>query len=385
MELIGHGYTMLYAKCRDICSLFAISTLLFAVCTVSAHQVAPSTDELPQSSNGRVLAVIKQKLDYYNQTYPDIRFVHADGGSDWHGDLVAILMMLGVNADTLDYQHPPEVRETLLNVTLERLKRFLEADVVSATLFRVGKNSVINRPNLCVITLNPDVFIANDYQATRYMLDLSDAEMEKVHPARYLNHIHHLEFTLDHEALHCLDSYFNGGSPQTTAEFGGEYNLFLRESIADAYALMMHIRIHGDSTRYAKNIVHARALLIFSDSSNRCTFETIREVLDYDHEVIKKMPVRDIIGLATHIRNKTVGDYEAYLVQHAAAISAAAAMGKNVAHYGQQWQELAGLPGNKALIAHLINRYEFYYQMLFTDDVIPLEAPHGHDWKQPSD
>jgi len=369
-------------KFSSINSLVSVVILLVIHSMVMAHEVVPNTNPALASSPEKLQKIIRQKLDYYKKTYPEIHFVQLNGGEDWHGDMVAVMTMLGSNPDALDYQHPPDLRETLMDVTMERLKIMLEADVVSATLFRVGQDSVIGRANLCVITLNPYVFVANDYQATRYMLDLEDEMMKKVNPARYLDHMHHLMFTLDHEAFHCLDSYFNGGSPQTDKEFGGEYNLFRRESIADAYAMAMHIREHGDVTPYARNIVHARALWLFSDSPNRCTFETMREVLTYDVKLLRSVSMKELINLVTHLRNRTVGDYAAYVAQRVAAINAAMEMGMDISFYGPQWEKLGNMSANAALVQYLVNRYEYYYAKLFTSDSILLEAPHEHEWRK---
>jgi len=358
-----------------ICFLIITSELTYA------HDILPVTDpNINKTDPAKLNQIIQKKIDYYNKTYPEIRFMQIDGGDDWHGDMVALITMLGTNPTALDYQHPPQLREMLMEATLQRLKLMLESDTVSATLFRVGKDSVVGRANLCVITLNPKEFVANDYTATRYMLDLSDEEMKKVHTSRYLDHIHHLEFTMDHEAFHCMDSYFNGGAPQTHKQLGGEYNLFKRESISDAYAMIIHIREHGDLTNYARNIVHARALWLFSDSPNRCTFETIREVLSYDFEALRSTSIQQLIGLVAHIRNKTVGDYDSYVIQRIAAVNAAKKLGMDLKYYGDQWEVLSKNPTNPALVEHLVNRYQYYYAKLFTDDPVLMEAPHKHDW-----
>lgn len=351
-------------------ALRCLLILAFSLFNFGYH-VNAQTDINIASSNAKQLAIIKDRIDYYNRTYPDIYFVHMKGGTDWYSDMVKLLLMLGVDADALDYEHPDQVREMLRNVTLERLKHMLKADVVSSTLFRVGAESTIDRKNVCIITLNPDVFVSTDYQATRYMLDLSESEMKRVHPIRYLDHIHHLEFTMDHEVFHCLDSYLHGGAPLTSQALGGEFNVFRRESIADAYALMMHIRSHDENMHYANNIVHARALWFFSGSPNRCTFATIHEALSFDHDRIRKSADEEIIKLSVSIRDKTVGDYDAYVEHRAAAIRAAREIGKQVNLNSEQEKQLTATPVNKALIEQLINRYEQYYQMLFTDKGIP--------------
>ncbi len=367
---------------RMLRACFLLGCLLTAP-VVHAHEVTSSRDPERRSHTAQIDATIKQKLEFYNEKYPGIQFVHVDGGADWRDDMVAVMTLLGSDADALDYEHAPKLREALLEVTLERLRRFLAADVVSATLFRVGQDSIVGRPNLCVITLNPEVFVASDYEATQYMLDVSDEVMQKVHPARYLDHFHHLEFSIDHEAYHCLDSYFYGGAPKTFKTFGGDYNLFRRETVADAYAMTIHIKTHGRITPYARNIVHARALWMFTDSPNRCTFETIREVLKHDPKVITATEVRQLIGLAVHIRNRTVGDYDAYLAQRTAALAAAIELGTKPEYYGTQWEAVAELESNPAVVAFLLNRYQYFYSQLFTDIELPLEAPLADTWKKP--
>ena len=370
---------IIFLQIRFALGIFLV-LMVVSIRTTHAHGVLPEIEPGTSSEPTEIQKIIDLKLDYYNNNYKDIRFVQFRGGAEWHGDLVTILTMLGTDPDALDYEHPPQLREILLDVSYDRLKTMLQLNIVSATMFRVGKDSVVDRANLCIITLNPEVFVANDYIATKYMLDISSEDMEKIDPARYLDHEHHVEFTIDHEAFHCLDSYFNGGSPQTTKDLGAEYNLFRRESIADAYAMALHIKNHKGITSYARNIVHARALWVFSDSPNRCTFETIRELLNYDHEQLSKITDKQLIGLAQHIRNKTVGDYDSYVVQRAAAIHAAKSLGMDIEYYGEQWAELSEVATNPALVQHLVNRYQFYYEMLFNDELIPMDAPPRHEW-----
>jgi hypothetical protein len=349
-----------------------VALALFSNGTVFADEQKMTTTV---SANGELDTIIQDKINYYNNNYPDIRFVHLAGGKDWAGELIAIITMLGSRVSAMDYQHPPELREDVMEVSLERLRHMLKYDIVSATLFRIGQDSIFERPQLCVITLNPEAFVASDREATQYMLDVSDEVLEKIHPSRYLNHKDHLEFTLDHEAYHCLDSHYHGGVPMTQETLGGEYHLFRRESIADAYAMAKHIQSHRKVTGYARNLVHYRALWMFTDSPNRCTFETVREVLKHPPGTLVKMSDAELGELAVELRDRAVRPYDGYVRQRTAAVKAAKILGLDPVLYGDQWCDCEKMESNPELVAFLVNRYRYYYDQLFTDIVIPLEAP----------
>jgi hypothetical protein len=319
--------------------------------------------------------IISDKIQYYNDRYPEIQFMHLDGGEDWRSELMSLLTIIGFDPIAMDYQHPPELRLDVMSATIDRLRQMLEYNIVSATLIKNGQDSIVERPYLCVITLNPDSYVASDRDATRYMLDVSDETVSKMNPVRYLDHIQHLEFTLDHEAFHCLDSYIYGGAPVTHKKLGGEYNLFRRESAADAYAMAMHIRSKQKITNYARNLVHYRALWLFTDSPNRCTFETVREVLKLDVNMLVKMTDDELVDLAVILRDKAVRPYDGYLKQRASALKAAKILGLDTTIYGDEWCECEKIETDPAHVGSLVNRYRFYYDQLFTNEKIPLQAP----------
>ena len=105
---------------RQILCLLASLVLISIAHRVYAHDLVPLTDPDQVSSPDRLREIIKTKMEYYNKTYPEIRFVQVNGGNDWHADMVAIMTMLGTDPDALDYQHPPQLREMLMDVTLKR-------------------------------------------------------------------------------------------------------------------------------------------------------------------------------------------------------------------------------------------------------------------------
>lgn len=326
---------------------------------------------------------IENKIAYYNAHYPEIRFLHVDGGEDWHAELVSLITIIGHDPVAMDYQHPPDLREAVVQATTERLRQMLQYDIVSATLFKAGRERLIERPYLCVVTLNPSAYVASDRDATQYMLDVQAEVIDRIHPSRYLDHLQHLDFTLDHEAYHCIDSYRHGGAPMTMKPLGGQYHLFWRESVADAYALAIHIRDHGGITAYARNLMLYRALWLFTDSPNRCTFETVREVLRVDPAEIVAMDDAQIAALAVALRDQAVRPYEGYVRQRATALTAAETLGVAPQAYGDEWFEAKKSEVDPELVESLVNRYRFYYDQLFTDTGIPLAAPPAWEPRAP--
>jgi hypothetical protein len=349
--------------------LFTVSFLLLAL-GLYWHNQSPA-----QPDDGLdVQDIIASKIRYYNEHYPDIKFVHIDGGKDWHHDLSEVMIMLGDKPIAMDYDHPPELRKDLIEVSIIRLRRMLQDGIVSSTLFMSGENSLIEQSFLCTITLKPDIFVADDATATQYMLDLPDDVIEKVHPSRHLDHRHHLEFTLDHEAFHCLDSYMHGGIPMSEKSFGSHYYLFRRESVADAYAMAKHIHDNGAITRYARNMTHFRAMSLFT-GPNHYTFETTREVLRQDPKVLQAMSDDELINFALNLRNQKVRPYQEYLAVRAATLKAAKILGVDIGNYGEDWCQCENIETTAEQVNFLVNRYRYYYEQLFTDETVPLEAP----------
>lgn len=314
------------------------------------------------------MEIIKQKMIFYNNIYPEIQFMQLKGNETWQDDIVTAVTLLGNQPDNLDFEHPPELNEALLNASITRLSVTMQSDIISAALFKVGTNSILVRPNLCIITLDPDTFIMEPLQATNQMLNLSEKELKSINKDRLLNPLAHFEFTIDHEVFHCIDSYVFGGAPMTLKKYGGERNLFRRESAADAFALAMHIRKQKERTSYANNITHVRALWLFTESPNRCSFESMLSVLETSVEKILSMTNFQLINYIVKVTKQHVGDYDFYVKQRAAAFKAAKALGLNSSLYGDVWKNIESVKVDDRQVDFRIKRYQYYYKQLFASD-----------------
>lgn len=88
---------------------------------------------------------IAHKIDFYNGAFPEIQFLHLEGGPRWTGDMMSLLLLLGPEASSLDYEHPPALRGELLLLSLRRPKRMLQRDIVSASTFRIPRSPDVQR------------------------------------------------------------------------------------------------------------------------------------------------------------------------------------------------------------------------------------------------
>lgn len=353
-------------------------TLVFAGTGFSIHPVhAHESPTVPADEDvtGEHRALIEREIEVYNTAFPDIQFIHLEGDGAWHGEMVALVTALGSDSSPLDYEHPPELRQQLMGQTLERLVIMLRRNIISATAFGLGEDSLIGRRNLCVVTLNPARTFPNDLEATRYMLDMPEETVERVNTARHLRRLEHLQFAIDHEVFHCLDSILYGGAPMTHEDSGGEYNSFLRESAADAFALALHIKDRKEITPYARNITHIRALWLVSSGLNRCTFESLREIHRIGPDRLGAMSVREIADLAHDTAERVVGSYENYVARRVATLKAARILGLDSKLQGEVWKKLETQKADEELVGLLVNRYRYYSDHLFTDKPLPLEAP----------
>lgn len=315
--------------------------------------------------------IISERLVFYNNAFPDIRFLHVTGGKNWWEELAALLSLFGNRPINLDYEHPAELAADVMEVSLHRLALMMEHGVVSASMYRIGEGASTERPNLCLITLDPEHYIENSMETTGYMLGLSDEFIERVHRTRLLDTRDHLRFTLDHEAYHCLDSYFHGGAPRTRKPLGGEHNTHVRESAADAFALAMRLADSKISRYYARNITHVRALWLFSDSHNRCTFESMVAVYRMKPAKLRTMTLRQLVTQARTIALATVGNYDEYVYQWAEGFHAAKRLGLEPRLYGDQRQVLRQVEIDPDHIDYKVRLHRYYLGKLFNDE--PLE------------
>jgi hypothetical protein len=255
----------------------------------------------------------KQRLAYHQRQFADIQFVALPGGCDPVGALTALELLLGYQPTPLDYEHPPELSDTLRLVSVERIATMMQYQMPSATLFQCGEQAMAKCPQVCVITLAPCA-IANDHrQATACLLDLPVQAARQVRDEQLLDADKYLNFTLDHEAFHCLDASLHGGMPRGYETYWGEYWRTRNEMAADAYAVAMHIRRHGQADAFLTNLARLRGLSLLDGDPQHFTYDAIEQVRRMPAQQLVAMSPRELVELARRIGGEQLPNYPAFV------------------------------------------------------------------------
>jgi hypothetical protein len=341
-------------------AILGLAVALISVGPVKAETTNHASLSQSISIRDRFDNLVNARIEFYNQQFPEIQFVNLFGGDFWRMDMQFIPILLGKTATSLDYEHPKELREDLMTVSLGRLAIMLRETMPSASLYRTGEGALARKNNVCIMTINTDVFAKSDRDATLTMIDISQEQFRKLHPSRYLNATQHLEFTVDHEVYHCLDAYFNGPVLQTHDPFAGEYASYRSENGADAFGVAMNIRQHGHLTDYAKNIMHMRALSLYNDDPNHFTWNSILRVFELNPDTLAQGAVLSIFIAATDIRDTLVPNYNEYLRYRTSAPRATFELGMIPDEHEIKHPEM-----DKETTQNLVQNSSFWYDMLF--------------------
>jgi hypothetical protein len=267
----------------------------------ASHGRGPSLDQM-----------FSDRLEHYSGEFPDILFVKLGGAENWAQDLVTIAVLLGPEPASLDYEHPPEVREELMTLSFARLRLMLRHKAPSASLFRAADPSGRARA-VCVITVDPETIAHDDGTATGHLLSLPPGHDGRVPTDLELPHRVYLNFVIDHEIFHCLSSRHNGPQPQSFKPLWADFWHFREENGADAFAIAMHTRRHGQFGRFADNLKRLRATAIVAGDTNHWTYRALDTVMQDDPSGIATLSIAEVFEYATAIRDALVPDYDAYL------------------------------------------------------------------------
>jgi len=295
---------------------------------VDTHNPSSSKDIKIEKIN----QAIKKKLDYYNQTFPYIQFVHLKNG-EWEKSLQALELFIGYQATSLDYEHPKELREDLLYATVSKIQMILINKISSSYLFKVGEMPVASKPHTCVITLDPATNVLTNQAATQYFIDLPLETLKSLPEKSYLDKDQHLDFIIDHEAFHCLDSYHYGGIPMSKKAFSTRYDCFKREIQADMFAIAMHIRRNKKITRYANNIMTIRAMTLINGELQHDSASAMQLMINSDKEKFIHTQPTELVKKVKQLYKTIAPNYEEYIDFRVAAVEVIRMLGIQVNEY----------------------------------------------------
>lgn len=267
--------------------------------------------------------IVEQRRDFYNRHFREIQFVFLPGGTHWIDDIELTYLLLGYQPSSLVYEHPPELRQELMDVSIHQLVQMLREQMPYAALFRADQ-PMGWRENVCVISLDPVAVAADDRVATRFMFELDAATVERLPAGKRLPARPFLRYLIDHEVFHCLDAFYNGPQPMSQEQLWAQYYNYRRENGADAFALAMNRREAGDGSALQRIIRDYRAIAIVNGDPDHWTYDAIRQVQALPLEQWRERDMRAVLAEASGIRDALVADYPAYLSFRAAALQAMA-------------------------------------------------------------
>ena len=317
---------------------------------VNAHSASSDKDIKIEKIN----QAIKKRLDYYNQTFPYIQFVHLKNG-EWEKSLQALELFIGYQATSLDYEHPKELREDLLYVTVTKIQMMLINKITSSYLFKVGEMPVASKQHTCVITLDAATNVLTNQVATQYFIDLPLDTLKSLPEKSYLDKEQHLNFIIDHEAFHCLDSYHYGGIPMSMKEYSTRYDTYKREIQADMFAIAMHVRRNKKLTRYANNIMTLRAMTLINGELQHDSSSAMQLMINSDKENFIHTQPMELVKKVKQLYKTIAPNYEQYINFRVAAIEVVGMLGKQVNEYEKPFSP-AGHKPNKEIMQRLLKQ-----------------------------
>ncbi len=266
-----------------------------------------------ESSNPLLARTIHDKLQAYSELYPDIAFVVLSGGNKLPVSMKFLSETLGDEPTSLDYEHPEEFRQDLNVINIARIERMLSWGLPSATLFGVGANAKINRPKVCIVTLDVERVARDKEQATHFLLSLPVGLEAKIPVEHWIDNVAFLRYVLDHEIYHCLDSSINGPIPMSDKEMWAEYKQYYNNLGAGAYAMMMYVARTESTTTFVNTIYSLRVLSVLSGDVEHYNAMVIHVFKNMPIEKLRIKGPRDLFEWASSIRANLDPGYESYL------------------------------------------------------------------------
>lgn len=292
--------------------LFSILSLVCqaAACADAADVAASQLDR-----------IVEQKRVFYNQNFKEIQFVFLSGGASWTDDIDILYLLLGYQPSNLNYEHPADLRQELMDVSINQLIDMLRNQMPYAALFKADK-PLGWRENVCVISLDPIAVAADDVVATGFMFELDAAVVEQLPAEERLSAEEFLRYLIDHEVFHCLDAFYNGPQPMSHQELWAQYYNFRGENGADAFAFAMNIKQGGRHGDFIQVMKAYRGMSIYGGDPDHWTYDAIQQVEQMPPATLQRASVQDLLSKASEIRDDLLADYAEYLQYRATAFHA---------------------------------------------------------------
>jgi hypothetical protein len=250
--------------------------VLLAVFSLVTYSVSAQTN-----SN-----LIDERITRYREAYPDIEFQLLHSMSDYD-QLLPLTESLGEDLSKVDYEHPEEVRITLVEAQEYRIKTLLYNGNGSATLFKTPHARITEKPYTCLITLNLFLLGEAPLTATRFMYDLDEDTLGSIPESFHLNNQDFLLFSIDHELFHCIDAYTNRHLyPRTSDPIKACRDRTRAELRAEIFAAMTHLSRYSNGKEFLISLATARTLNLLGGDVEHYSSKTLQALVESDERNI---------------------------------------------------------------------------------------------------
>ena len=332
---------------------FLLPVLFCLVATAMPYGVNAQDESYTLKKNSLAQTLLNDKAEYYRHLYPEISFLILQGGDETVDDMLALGLLLGFQPKSLDYEHPPELREDLMIVSVNRILLMLQSKMPSASLF-MADAPLVSQEKICVLTINPDEIASDSIQATRHLSNLPEKFIQKVPEDLQLQSGDYLMFVIDHEVYHCLQSMYVGPQRMSQKELWGEYNGFLDEQGADAYALGMNINTRREIQSFAENILRVRGVALYSGDTGHLTCKALQQIVKVPVEDLAEMSANEIFDMANQIKERMTISYDEYIQYLASSVYAMKDLGVEALVPEELRNRIKGTQADPALVKELV-------------------------------
>ena len=249
---------------------------LLAVLLLVTHSVSGQT----------ISDLIEKRIEQYREAYPDIEFQLLNSMSDYD-PLLPLTDSLGEDLSNVDYEHPDEVRITLVEVQEYRIETLLINGYGSATLFKTPHARITKKPYTCLITLDSHLLDESPLAATRFMYDLDEATLDSMPESFHLDNRVYSLFSIDHELFHCIDAYTNGYMYHRNWDpVMSDHDRYRSELRAEIFAARAHLSRHSNGRAFLTSLATARILNLLSGDVQHYTSTILQKLLVSDEQNI---------------------------------------------------------------------------------------------------
>lgn len=321
---------------------------LFISSLANAEQQSQSSDTHKSLSE-----ILSETFSDYKKLYPDILFLNLQGGDNTLADMVALDLLLGYEPVNLDYEHPPELRQDLYYVSIDKILLMLQYQMPSASLFRADE-PVDWQDTICVLTINPNHVAADSNSSTSQLLNLPQEFVEKIPEKLKLQPEDYLQYTINHEIYHCLKSNFVGPQAMSDKTFWAEYSHMSDELGADAFALAMHIKSKRRHDIFIDNIKRIRNMSLYNADPDHFTMKALQRISAIPASHLINMDTPDLFKFSYLLSEHLTISYDDYLIYLASALQAMKAIGVKAKDFDQLTDKLKNIKPDEQQVKMLI-------------------------------